>query len=98
MEQMANRAQTLVADTVIAGLAFLLAYLLSATHALGLDASGLSPLNLPQLVAIYALLAGFFQRFSGGNCPLGAMFLFPMPWFWPGQPSLRSGSFFLRCL
>ena len=61
MEQMANRAQTIVADTVIAGLAFLLAYLLSATHALGLDTRGLSTLNLPQLVAIYALLAGIFS-------------------------------------
>ena len=61
MEQLANRAQTIVADTFIAALAFLVAYLLSATRALGLDSSGLTTLNVAQLVAIYALLAACFS-------------------------------------
>jgi O-antigen biosynthesis protein WbqV len=61
MEQLANRAQTVVADTLIAALAFLIAYSLSATHALGLDSSGLTTLNLAQLVAIYAALAATFS-------------------------------------
>jgi O-antigen biosynthesis protein WbqV len=61
MEQMANRAQTIVADTFIAAVAFLAAYLLSATRALGLDSSGLTSLNLFQLVAIYAALAAGFS-------------------------------------
>jgi O-antigen biosynthesis protein WbqV len=61
MEQMANRAQTIIADTLIAALAFLIAYLLSATRALGLDSSGLTTLNLAQLVAIYAALAAAFS-------------------------------------
>lgn len=61
MEQLANRAQTVVADTFIAALAFLIAYSLSATRALGLDSSGLTTLNLAQLVAIYAALAATFS-------------------------------------
>jgi len=61
MEQMANRAQTIVADTLIAALAFVAAYFLSATRALGLDSSGLTTLNLAQLVAIYASLAAGFS-------------------------------------
>ncbi|HEX5378215.1 MAG TPA: nucleoside-diphosphate sugar epimerase/dehydratase [Phenylobacterium sp.] len=61
MEQMANRAQTIIADTLIAALAFLVAYLLSATRALGLDSPGLTTLNLAQLVAIYAALAAAFS-------------------------------------
>jgi O-antigen biosynthesis protein WbqV len=61
MEQMANRAQTIAADTFIAAVAFLAAYLLSATRALGLDSSGLTSLNLFQLVAIYAALAAGFS-------------------------------------
>lgn len=61
MEQMANRAQTVIADTAIAAGAFLLAYMLSATRALGLDSSGLSSLSLLQLTAIYAGLAAFFS-------------------------------------
>jgi O-antigen biosynthesis protein WbqV len=61
MEQMANRAQTIIADTLIAALAFLIAYLLSSTRALGLDSSGITTLNLAQLVAIYALLAAAFS-------------------------------------
>ncbi|MGZ6013797.1 MAG: hypothetical protein ACXWK0_18285, partial [Caulobacteraceae bacterium] len=58
---MANRAQTIVADTLIAAVAFMAAYLLSATRALGLDSSGLTSLNLFQLVAIYAALAAGFS-------------------------------------
>ncbi|HQP20410.1 MAG TPA: hypothetical protein PLG07_08845, partial [Phenylobacterium sp.] len=61
MEQMTNRAQTVIADTLIAAGAFLIAYLLSATRALGLDSSGLSGLNLAQLTAIYAALAAVFS-------------------------------------
>ncbi|WP_304166187.1 polysaccharide biosynthesis protein, partial [Phenylobacterium aquaticum] len=61
MEQMANRAQTVLADTLIAAGAFLLAYMLSATRALGLDSSGLSSLSLLQLTAIYAALAALFS-------------------------------------
>jgi len=61
MEQMANRAQTVLADTLIAAGAFLLAYMLSATRALGLDSSGLSSLGLLQLTAIYAGLAALFS-------------------------------------
>ncbi len=61
MEQMTNRAQTVIADTLIAAGAFLIAYLLSATRALGLDSSGLSGLNLAQLTAIYATLAAVFS-------------------------------------
>jgi O-antigen biosynthesis protein WbqV len=61
MEQLANRAQTIIADTAIAALAFLVAYMLSATRALGLDASGITSLNLAQLVAIYAVLAAVFS-------------------------------------
>jgi O-antigen biosynthesis protein WbqV len=61
MEQMANRAQTVLADTLIAAGAFLLAYMLSATRALGLDSSGLSSLSLLQLTAIYAGLAALFS-------------------------------------
>jgi O-antigen biosynthesis protein WbqV len=61
MEQLANRAQTIIADTVIAALAFLVAYMLSATRALGLDSSGITTLNLAQLVAIYAALAAAFS-------------------------------------
>ena len=61
MEQMTSRAQTLLADTAIAGLAFLAAYLFSATRTMGLDASELSSLNLFQLLAIYAVLAASFS-------------------------------------
>jgi O-antigen biosynthesis protein WbqV len=61
MEQLANRAQTIIADAIIAALAFLVAYMLSATRALGLDSSGLTTLNLAQLVAIYAVLATVFS-------------------------------------
>ena len=61
MEQMTSRAQTLFADTAIAGLAFLTAYLFSATRTMGLDASELSSLNLLQLLAIYVVLAASFS-------------------------------------
>ncbi len=61
MEQMTSRAQTLLADTAIAGLAFLAAYLFSATRTMGLDASELSSLNLFQLLAIYVVLAASFS-------------------------------------
>ena len=61
MEQMANRAQTVAADTFIAGLAFLAAYLLASTRALGMEVGAVSSLNLVQLLAIYAALAASFS-------------------------------------
>ncbi|WP_304699471.1 nucleoside-diphosphate sugar epimerase/dehydratase [Phenylobacterium sp.] len=61
MEQMANRAQTVVVDTLIAAGAFFLAYLLSATRTMGLDEGDLSALNIAQLVCLYAALAAVFS-------------------------------------
>ncbi len=61
MEQMANRAQTVVADTLIAAGAFFLAYLLSATRIQGVDDGALSALNVLQLVGLYGLLAAVFS-------------------------------------
>ena len=61
MEQMANRAQTVVVDTLIASIAFVCAYLLSTTRVLGLDGGEVSSLNLAQLAAIYASLAFAFS-------------------------------------
>ncbi|WP_249778049.1 polysaccharide biosynthesis protein [Phenylobacterium glaciei] len=61
MEQMANRAQTIVVDTLIAAAAFFLAYLLSSARTLGLDDGDLSTLNVVQLVGLYAALAAVFS-------------------------------------
>jgi len=61
MEQMANRAQTIVADTLIAAGAFFLAYVLSSARVLELGAAGLPTLKLLQLVGIYGALAAVFS-------------------------------------
>ncbi len=61
MEQMANRAQTIVADTLIAAGAFFLAYILSSARILELGVAGLPALKLLQLVGIYAALAAVFS-------------------------------------
>jgi O-antigen biosynthesis protein WbqV len=61
MEQMANRAQTIVADTLIAAGAFFLAYILSSARVLELGFAGLPALKLLQLVVIYATLAAIFS-------------------------------------
>jgi O-antigen biosynthesis protein WbqV len=60
MEQMANRAQTIVADTLIAAGAFILAYMLSASRT-GVDSQAIAAISVVQLVAIYALLAAIFS-------------------------------------
>lgn len=61
MEQMANRAQTIVADTLIAAGAFFLAYILSSARILELGVAGLPTLKVLQLVGIYAALAAVFS-------------------------------------
>ncbi|WP_309646558.1 nucleoside-diphosphate sugar epimerase/dehydratase [Phenylobacterium sp.] len=61
MEQMANRAQTVVADTLIAAGAFFLAYVLSSARVLELGAAGLPAFKLLQLVGIYGALAAVFS-------------------------------------
>lgn len=61
MEQMANRAQTIVADTLIAAGAFFLAYILSSARILELGVEGLPALKLLQLVTIYGALAAIFS-------------------------------------
>lgn len=65
MERMAFRAQTIVADVVIASLAFLLAYVLSPAsipEAVQIAAARPS-LHLYQLVVLYGLFAGVFTAF-----------------------------------
>ncbi len=61
MEQMANRAQTIVADTLIAAGAFFLAYILSSARILELGVEGLPALKVLQLVTIYGALAAVFS-------------------------------------
>ena len=62
MERMAFRAQTIVADVVLAAIAYALAYsvALSATPSLDLVTS-LPSLNLTQFIVLYAALAGCFS-------------------------------------
>jgi O-antigen biosynthesis protein WbqV len=61
MERMAFRAQTIVADVVIAALAFLLAYVLSPSRIPEVVGLGPAPsMHLIQLVLLYAVLAGIF--------------------------------------
>ncbi|MFL5297695.1 MAG: polysaccharide biosynthesis protein [Phenylobacterium sp.] len=57
---MAFRAQTVVADVVLAALAFLLAFWIAPAGALGFDATGVPTLSLVQLVVLYGALAGGF--------------------------------------
>jgi O-antigen biosynthesis protein WbqV len=61
MEQMANRAQTIVVDALIAAGAFFLAYTLSSTRTLELGGADLSTLKLVQLIGIYGALAAIFS-------------------------------------
>lgn len=61
MEQMANRAQTIVADALIAAGAFFLAYLLSSGQLLDTATPGLPTLKLLKLIGVYAALAAVFS-------------------------------------
>jgi O-antigen biosynthesis protein WbqV len=58
MERMAFRAQTIVADVVLAAVAFALAFLISPVHGPGFGTVGASSLSFGQLVVLYAALAG----------------------------------------
>jgi O-antigen biosynthesis protein WbqV len=60
MERMASRAQTIVADVVLAAIAFALAFLISQAHPPILGANGGSSLSFIQLLVLYAALAGGF--------------------------------------
>jgi O-antigen biosynthesis protein WbqV len=60
MERMASRAQTIVADVVLAAIAFLLAFWVAPAGALGFSPSGVPTLSLLQLVVLYGALAGGF--------------------------------------
>ena len=60
MERMALRTQTVVADVAFAAIAFLIAFQISPPGAPSLAAAGVSTLSLPQLVVLYAVLAGAF--------------------------------------
>lgn len=61
MEQMANRAQTIVADALIAAGAFFLAYLLAAGQFLDTVGPALPAFKLLQLIGIYTGLAALFS-------------------------------------
>lgn len=61
MEQVANRAQTIFADALIAAGAFFLAYLLASGQFLEPAAPALSSLKLLQLLGMYAGLAAIFS-------------------------------------
>lgn len=61
MEQLANRAQTIVADALIAAGAFLLAYLLASGQFLESAGPDLPTLKLLQLVGVYTGLALVFS-------------------------------------
>jgi O-antigen biosynthesis protein WbqV len=60
MERMAFRAQTIVADVVLAAIAFSLAFLISPAHGPGIGPDGPSTLSFAQLVVLYAAFAGGF--------------------------------------
>ncbi len=61
MDRVAFRAQTIVADVVLAALAFTLAFVVAPAGAHDFDASGVPSLSLIQLVVLYAALAGGFS-------------------------------------
>ena len=61
MEQMVNRAQTIIADALIAACAFFLAYLLASGQFLETAGPGLPTLKLIQLVGIYTGLTAIFS-------------------------------------
>jgi O-antigen biosynthesis protein WbqV len=58
---MALRAQTILLDALIAGVAFAAAYMIAPPRLHGLDANGLPSLTLIQLVVLYTALAGVFS-------------------------------------
>ncbi|MDP3175136.1 MAG: nucleoside-diphosphate sugar epimerase/dehydratase [Phenylobacterium sp.] len=60
MERMAFRAQTILADVLIAAAAFMLAYIVSPLRLPLFGVSDLPAMNVVQLVALYAALAGGF--------------------------------------
>ncbi len=60
MERMAFRAQTIVADVILAGIAFAFAFVLAPTLP-QIDLAILPALNLLQLTLLYAALAGAFS-------------------------------------
>ena len=60
MERMAFRAQTILADVLIAAAAFTLAYLVYPLRLYGLDLGDLTPLSVAKFVLLYAILAGGF--------------------------------------
>ena len=61
MERMAFRAQTIVADVVLAALAFAVAYFVAPATGGAIGADGAPALSLLQLTLLYALLAGGFS-------------------------------------
>jgi len=61
MERMAFRAQTIVADVILAAVAFALAFQVAAANMPNLDVSGATSLSLVQLIVLYAALAGGFS-------------------------------------
>jgi O-antigen biosynthesis protein WbqV len=62
MERMAFRAQTIVADVILAAIAFTLAYSVASSSTPSLDVvTSLPSLNLVQLTVLYAALAGGFS-------------------------------------
>jgi O-antigen biosynthesis protein WbqV len=61
MERMAFRAQTIVADVIIAAAAFALAYVVAPSGFPTLAPSGLPSLSFVQLVVLYATLAAGFS-------------------------------------
>ena len=60
MERMAFRAQTIVADVVLAAIAFSIAFSLGPTLVPGFGPDGLPSLTFVQLVVLYAAIAGGF--------------------------------------
>jgi O-antigen biosynthesis protein WbqV len=61
MERMAFRAQTIVADMVLAAIAFALAFQVAAANMPGLNLNGVASLSQIQLIVLYAALAGGFS-------------------------------------
>ena len=61
MERMAFRAQTIVADMVLAAMAFAAAYIVGSTHGAGFTPNAPPSLSLIQLVVLYTVIAGGFS-------------------------------------
>ncbi len=62
MERVAFRAQTIIADVVLAAIAFVLAYTVASSATPSLDVvTSLPSLSLTQFVVLYAVLAGGFS-------------------------------------